>query len=56
MSGSIEFFKLRDVCHVEMENYWNITDEFGSVNFEKFRVVRGPVGLYSFKVVTRNFE
>ena len=39
-----------------MENYWGISDIFGAVTFKNLKIKRGPEGLYSFKVVTRNYE
>ena len=39
-----------------MENAWQETDTFGSVNFEDFRIVRGPEGLYTFRMVVMDFE
>lgn len=45
-----------EVCHVEMEGYWNTTDQFGIVNFTDFKILKGPEGLYTFKVATQSKE
>ena len=44
------------MCHVVLNNYWNETDMFGAVNFKDFVVQWGPEGLYSFQIVSKNFE
>jgi hypothetical protein len=38
-----------------MVNYWALTDELGAVNFDQFYLERGPEGLYTFKIISRNF-
>ncbi len=33
-----------------------LTDEYGIADFNDFKILRGPEGLYTFKFVTNNFE
>jgi len=50
----LEYFRLDEVCKVELEGNRLITDEFGLVTFESFKVKWGPEGLYTFWLKTEN--
>jgi len=44
------------ICEVRMQDYWIVTDAFGAANFTNFTVTYGPMGLYTFKFKTTNFQ
>ena len=39
-----------------LDNYWKVTDTFGIAEFSNFKVLRGPEGLYTFKMEARTNE
>ena len=54
ISGTIEYLRFAEVCHIILENETAVTDSLGQARFPDFMIRRGPQGIYDLSCQVNN--